>query len=193
MFSAVLLKTFSGAWVTSRRMQCPILSCQFCGVESGDQLQHLVHCDRLWHIVSSAFLPFLPHLSDPAALLGVSPVSLPQLYGVYIAFHVYHSVRVARITNYSEFIDIARAYVDRCWIAKHLTLVKLGRTACRFSSSAAAAAASAPSPRGASPTDLLSSASLSSPSAAADAAVLDVHPSFTNFDTSSARPPLLYD
>ena len=61
-------------------------------------------------------------------MLGVSPVSIYQLYGVYVAFHLFHSIRVSP----RNCVEVARAFVQSCPIGQHLIKAKLGIIPCKF-------------------------------------------------------------
>ena len=103
---ATIFKTLAGGWNTSRRWQRPVLPCIFCCDEHSDSLQHYVHCDRLWYAISQAFPPFSPHFFLPS-LLGLSPPSPYQLYGLHLAFHCFHSLRTHAANSVQDIINIA--------------------------------------------------------------------------------------
>ena len=77
-----------------------------------------------------AFSPFLPHFSLPS-LLGLSPPSPFQIYGVYIAFHTYHSLRKCEHVSWNLILDTCNARVKGCKIARHLIAASIGRVRLR--------------------------------------------------------------
>eukprot|EP00973_Karenia_brevis_P030998 4276438-Karenia_brevis.AAC.1 len=91
-YAIVILKTVTGGWITSRRTQQLIKDCIFCNCPSGDCMQHLFECDTLWYAIANAFPPFSPFFTHPE-LLGLPAHSPSQIYGVVLAYHVYHSLR----------------------------------------------------------------------------------------------------
>ena len=113
------LKTFLGAWITTRRVQSCVKPCIFCGAASGDQLQHLIYCDKLWYTVSLTFSLFLASF-DPLVLLGLSPVSQNQSCVVHVAYHTYHALRMHDVCSTSQVLDMAIAYRRGCHIARKL-------------------------------------------------------------------------
>eukprot|EP00973_Karenia_brevis_P036684 5054613-Karenia_brevis.AAC.1 len=81
----VLVKTLLGAWRTTTRLGREDCGCIFgCGRGHGgrDSMRHyFVDCHPLWRAISDGFPPFRASLC-PLELLGVSPVSEAQIYGV---------------------------------------------------------------------------------------------------------------
>ena len=126
-----MFKTYTGAWLTSRRLQQEIRPCIFCRAEHGDQLQHYVHCDLMWLAISNAFVPFRPLLDVPS-LPGLSPLSPYQLYGTLLAYHIYHRFRLNDSASQLSVVEYTRALIHSCPIGQHLTAAWLGKVDLRF-------------------------------------------------------------
>ena len=141
--AVVLLKTVTGAWITNRRTQAPARFCIFCN-QCEDSLQHLAHCDILWKAISTSFLPFLPSFDLPS-LFGLLPPSPTQIFGVYIAFQVYHSLRHCSSVSYQVLLNSCPARVKSSSIASHLIKVHLGLTSLKYTLPVASPAPHPPS------------------------------------------------
>ena len=90
-----LIKTMCNAWCTSHRLhEACRLPCVF-GCKSGlDKLSHYLECPNLWGLVSLVLGgEWFP--TDILGRLGLSTPSLRAVHGVFMAFHVYHAVKVS--------------------------------------------------------------------------------------------------
>ena len=125
------LKTLLGGWITARRTQSTPKNCIFCNQHAGDELQHLIDCDVLWYAIYSVFPPFTADF-DPLSLLGLLPPSPYQIYGVYLAFHIYHSLRNSSLTSLQEIIRTAKAYTKSCSVHDHLIKSFYGKTQLKY-------------------------------------------------------------
>eukprot|EP00973_Karenia_brevis_P082840 11485743-Karenia_brevis.AAC.1 len=89
-FAFQLVRTFLNAWSTASRTSQQEAHCIFCGTQGQDSFTHLLQCDVLWRAISCN-IPFFSAYFDEWQLLGLSPMSKYQLFGVVVACLVYHS------------------------------------------------------------------------------------------------------
>eukprot|EP00973_Karenia_brevis_P065644 9125141-Karenia_brevis.AAC.1 len=132
--SVALMKTLLGAWITSRRVQASVRHCIFCSSPSGDCLQHYCCCDKLWHAIHCAFPPFVAAF-DPLLLFGLSPPDPYQIYGIFLAYHTYHTLRSNDHNSLQACISTAKAYMRGCKVNTHLIKAFFGKSRLRYSPS----------------------------------------------------------
>ena len=129
--SISILKTLLGAWITSRRTQNSVCACIFCGELEADMLQHYCSCDKLWYTISKKFPPFTAHF-DPLPLFGLAPLSPFQIYGVYLAFHLYHSGRHFSLLTNFQIDSILKSYMRGCPVHDHLIKTYFGKARSKY-------------------------------------------------------------
>ena len=105
-----VIKTLSGSWCTGRRMhENSKLECVF-GCVAKDDWTHYLYCDRLWGIVAVCTGNPRPQLPlDPPALLGIAPINIAALTNVFIAYTVYHDLKVGRRDQVEALLVKARS------------------------------------------------------------------------------------
>ena len=97
----------------------------------------MIECDALWMAIASAFFPFLPSFL-PLELLGVSPSpSASQFYGIFLAFHLYHSQRDVDSISLDKSVRLIRVLMRGCGVAKHLYAVAAGKSKLRLTNNTA--------------------------------------------------------
>ena len=69
-----------------------VFSCNDCDGARDSMRHYFPDCNVLWPAISRVFPLFQAYVT-PLALLGLSPISEAQMYGVVLAFHTYHAMR----------------------------------------------------------------------------------------------------
>ena len=88
-----LVKTWSNAWTTARRMHDEATwACPCCGCPNSDYLSHLIDCRALWFTPDPSS-PADWHPQDPLARLCLLEVSQERALRLATAFHTYHGLR----------------------------------------------------------------------------------------------------
>eukprot|EP00973_Karenia_brevis_P092448 12412481-Karenia_brevis.AAC.1 len=141
-YAFVILKTVTGGWITTRRIQHSVKTCIFCGSDSGDCMQHMFECDTLWHAIGSSFVPFVPHFLHPD-LLGLAPLSPYQIYGIAIAYQVYHSCRHDGLLSFPSLISHIKAEMRGDPVCQHLVKAHFGKVQLKYSLSSSSSEPSA--------------------------------------------------
>ena len=102
-----VIKTFCNAWCTSHRFhEQPILGCVFGCHGETDPLAHYLHCQPLWSLASQALGFFLP--ISAIGRLAVLRNDVSTLQGIFMAFHMYHAVKV----GHKEVLRLAFESLD---------------------------------------------------------------------------------